>query len=76
MACVKSIDRKRNLISIVPLTVSTTVSTQDAELLGNHNHAFRKCRCVQGTNINRIEFNHDNSRYGPKIQANRQISLH
>ena len=62
MACVKSINRKRNLISIVPLTVSTvstTVSTWDAELLGNHNHSFRKCRCVQGTNINRIEFNHD-----------------
>ena len=43
------------MISIVPLTVST----QDAELLGNHNHAFRKCMCVQGTNINRIEFTHD-----------------
>ena len=55
MACVESMDRKKNLIRIVPLTVSI----QDAEVLGNHNQAFRKCRCVQGTNINRIEFNHD-----------------
>ena len=55
MACVKSIVRKRNLISLVPLELST----KDAELLGSHNHAFRKCRCVQETNMHRIEFSHD-----------------
>ena len=37
MACVESMDKKRNLIRIVPLTVSI----QDAEVLGNHNQAFR-----------------------------------
>ena len=55
MACVKSIVRKRNLISLVPLKLST----QDVDLLGSHNHAFRKCRCVQGTNMDRIEFTQD-----------------
>ena len=47
--------QEKNLIRIEPLTVSI----QDAEVLGHHNQAFRECRCVQGTNINRIEYNHD-----------------
>ena len=55
MAYVESMDRKGNLIRIESLTVSN----QDIEVLGKYNQAFRECMCVQGTIINRIEYNHD-----------------
>ena len=64
--------QKKNLIRIEPLTVSI----QDTEVLGKHNQAFRVCRCVQGTNINRIEYNHDKlNRIGRRVGMDPRYKL-
>ena len=71
MAYVESMDRK-NLIRIEPLTVSN----QDIEVLGKYNQAFRECMCVQGTNINRIEYNHDKLyRIGRRVSMDPRYKL-
>ena len=53
VAYVETMDRK-NLIRIEP----SIVSYKDTEVVGKYNQAFRECICVQGTNINGIEYNH------------------
>ena len=45
----------KNLIRIVP----SVVSYKDTEVVGKDNQAFREGICVQGTNMNVIEYNHD-----------------
>ena len=47
-------DRK-NLIRIGP----SVVSYRDTEVVEKYNQAFRECICLQETNINGIEYNHD-----------------
>ena len=55
MAYVETMYRK-NLIRIEP----SVVSYKDTEVVGGkYNQAFRECICVQETNINGIEYNHD-----------------
>ena len=51
---VETMDRK-NLIRIVP----SVVSYKDIDAVGKNGQAFIECTCVQATNINRIEYNHD-----------------
>ena len=47
-------DRK-NLIRIVP----SVMSYKDKDVVEKSGQAFIECSCVQATNINRIEYNHD-----------------
>ena len=54
MAYVEIMDRK-NLITIEP----SVVSYKDTEVVGKYNQACRECICVQETNVNGIEYNHD-----------------
>ena len=54
MVYAKTMDRK-NLIRIGP----SIVSYRDTGVVGKYNQAFGECICVQETNINGIEYNHD-----------------
>ena len=54
MVYVETMDRK-NLIRIEP----SVVSYKDTEVVGKYNQAFRECICVQESNINGIEYSHD-----------------
>ena len=45
----------KNLIRIEP----SLVLYRDTEAVGKSSQAFRECICVQETNINGIEYNHD-----------------
>ena len=65
---------EKNLIRIVP----SVVLYKDIDAVGKNGQAFRECICVQATNINGIEYNHDRlysiaRKVGkdPKIQVNR-----
>ena len=46
---------EKNLIRIEP----SVVSYKDTEVVGKNSQAFRECICVQETNTNGIEYNHD-----------------
>ena len=45
----------KNLIRIEP----SVVLYKDTDAVGKNGQAFRECICVQATNINGIEYNHD-----------------
>ena len=51
---VETMDRK-NLIRIMP----SVMSDKDKDMMVKNGQTFIECTCVQATNINRIEFNHD-----------------
>ena len=71
MAYVQTVDRK-SLIRIQP----SVVSYKDIEVVGKYNQAFRECICVQGMNINGIEYNHDKLySIGRKVSKDQRYKL-